>query len=62
MGKNRKGIELAQYSNPVISNSNGPHLRFIHWPYSHTGRGVAKGGPGRAQVHPNIGCAQPIKI
>ena len=25
-------------------------------------RGVSKGGPGRAQAHPNVGCALPMKI
>ena len=25
-------------------------------------RDVAKGGPGRAQAHPNVGCALPMKI
>ena len=25
-------------------------------------RGVAKGGPDRAQAHPNVGCALPMKI
>ena len=25
-------------------------------------RGVAKGGPGRAQVHPNVGYTLPMKI
>ena len=25
-------------------------------------RGVAKGGPGRAQAQPKVGCALPIKI
>ena len=25
-------------------------------------RGVAKGGPDRAQAHPSVGCALPMKI
>jgi len=25
-------------------------------------RGVAKGGPGRAQAYPNVVCALPVKI
>ena len=25
-------------------------------------RGVAKGGPGKVQAHPNVGCALPMKI
>ena len=27
----------------------------------YTYRGVAKGGPGRARTHPNVGCALPMK-
>ena len=38
--------------NPL--KSNGEQLQLF--------RGVAKGGPDRAQAYPNVGCALPIKI
>ena len=32
------------------------------WKFIVQNRDVAKGGPGRAQAHPNAGCALPMKI